>query len=422
VLFTTALAVIVVMAAWTIVLFYRGQLARLEAPAPDERLTNRFLWVFLVPALNEEVTIRDSVSRLLAVRAPRKRILVIDDGSDDRTPEELAALQREHPELHVLRRDTPNARIGKAAALNNAYRELGGVLEAEGASREEAVVCVVDADGRLDPDAPSYVAAHLADEGIGSVQCLVRIYNRNRFLTWMQDVEFSIYGCLFQAGRNRGGTAGMGGNGQFNRVRALDAIADDIGPWRDRLTEDQDLGLRLIVAGWGSHQDLRATVSQQGLFSLRKLFRQRTRWSQGNLQAMALIGSIWRSRVRLADRLDLIAYLLMPVWQSLIGAALVGAVVLVATGDAQIVPRGSPWLLVFFYLLGFGSTMMGCVAAQMGGDRRGGVLMGLGVAQVYAFYSWLLWPVLIRAAARQLTSRRGWAKTEREALAGSSTR
>ena len=80
----------------------------------------------------------------------------------------------------------------------------------------------------------------------------------------------------------------MGGNGQFNRLAALDAVADEEGPWRDKLTEDQDLGLRLLAAGWEGRQDLRATVDQQGLSKLRPLFRQRTRWSQGNLQAIGL--------------------------------------------------------------------------------------------------------------------------------------
>ncbi len=62
------------------------------------------------------------------------------------------------------------------------------------------------------------------------------------------------------------------------------------GPWRDRLTEDQDLGLRLIGRGWEGRQELRASVDQQGLPKLRPLLRQRTRWSQGNLQAVRLVG------------------------------------------------------------------------------------------------------------------------------------
>ena len=83
----------------------------------------------------------------------------------------------------------------------------------------------------------------------------------------------------------------MGGNGQFNRLSALDAIATGPGPWRNRLTEDQDLGLRLLTAGWRSHQEVRAVVEQQGVPRLRPLLRQRTRWSQGNLQAFDLIGA-----------------------------------------------------------------------------------------------------------------------------------
>ena len=75
--------------------------------------------MFMVPALNEEVTIADSVARLRAVRATEKVVIVVDDGSDDATPDLLAAM--DDPFLEVLRRDPPEARQGKAAALNNAW-------------------------------------------------------------------------------------------------------------------------------------------------------------------------------------------------------------------------------------------------------------------------------------------------------------
>ena len=117
----------------------------------------------------------------------------------------------------------------------------------------------------------------------------MRIYNRNALLTRLQHLEFAIYARVYQAGRNGSGTAGMGGNGQFNRLAALDAVVDGSGPWRNRLTEDQDLGLRLIAAGWHSRQEVRAAVDQQGVPRLRPLFRQRTRWAQGNLQALRLL-------------------------------------------------------------------------------------------------------------------------------------
>lgn len=58
---------------------------------------------------------------------------------------------------------------------------------------------------------------------------------------------------------------------------------------------------------------------------------------------------------------------------------------------------------------------MGCIAR---GAHRGwrGILAGIAVAQVYAFYTWLLWPVLLRAGVRQLVDRRDWAKTQREPI------
>lgn len=281
-LFFVCLAVVVGMFIWSAVLFIRALSAARLAPAAPADGAEAFTWVFLVPALNEQVTIRDSVERLLALELSRRRVIVIDDASEDRTAEVLAGIS--HPDLTVLPRTLPDARQGKAAALDYAYRSL-----AELGDRERTIVTIVDADGRLDADAPRFAAAQFeADSSVGGVQSLVRIYNRRHFLTWLQDLEFSVYGYLFQAGRDDWGTAGMGGNGQFNRLSALDDVADETGPWRDRLTEDQDLGLRLIARGWKGRQELRATVDQQGLSKPRRLLSQRTRWSQGNLQAMDL--------------------------------------------------------------------------------------------------------------------------------------
>lgn len=98
----------------------------------------------------------------------------------------------------------PDARRGKAAALNFAYAQI---LEQFHPDPDRTIFYIVDADGRISPESPGFIAHHFQDPKVGSMQSLVRIYNRHRFLTWFQDVEFSIYGHLFQAGRNRWGTA-----------------------------------------------------------------------------------------------------------------------------------------------------------------------------------------------------------------------
>src|SRR4051812_16013414 len=86
--------------------------------------TPQHFWI-IVPALNEQVVVGNTVNAALSLTGPGgtlARVLVVDDGSDDRTPEVLAAI--DHPRLQVLRRNLPEARKGKGEALNAAYRYI----------------------------------------------------------------------------------------------------------------------------------------------------------------------------------------------------------------------------------------------------------------------------------------------------------
>ena len=74
-------------------------------------------------------------------------------------------------------------------------------------STDRVVGVVVDADGRLSVDAPANFARHFADERLAGVQSRVRIYNRRGWLTWAQDVEFAVFGAVYQLGRTAWGTA-----------------------------------------------------------------------------------------------------------------------------------------------------------------------------------------------------------------------
>src|SRR6202000_2463876 len=152
--------------------------------------------------------------------------------------------------------------------------------------------------------------------------------------------------------------------------------------------------------------DLRASVSQQGLSKPRPLFRQRTRWSQGNLQAIGL----WREglgakTLGFGPRVEQAAYLFMPFWQGIIGLGLVGAVLLAILGIAPFWGAGPTWQLLFFYLLAFGGTSLGTIAARAG-QGPAGWLMGFLIGQVYTLYTWLLWPVLVRSIVRRLLRHR----------------
>lgn len=409
-----------------ITLIIRAGLARRNRRGKDrlsreESGEEELLWVFLVPALNEEVTITDSVSRLLEVDVTHKRILVINDGSSDRTGEILAAMTA--PELTVLTRVPPNAKQGKSEALNDAWRYLHATILGQGPYRgwdpARVIVTIVDADGRLDREAWR-VATLFDDERIGGVQSQVRIYNREGFITWAQDLEFGVFGSVFQLGRVAWGTANMGGNGQFNRLAALDSVAVEdkegrTGPWlAGRLTEDQDIGLRLIHQGWRGAQSTTVSIHQQGLNSLRALYRQRTRWAQGAWQVLDLIWpSIRNKNLSVVARIDQLWYLLTPIVQALVGVSVVLSVVFLGFGWVR--PEWSIFIIVLFYLFSAGPGIAGVFFTR----RRKGIvpfLMNLLLAHLYLFYSWLIYPVVYRALGRQLIGRNSWAKTKREAI------
>lgn len=416
----TLITVLVIL--WLVVRAWferRRQRRDVEAAHEDD-----YLWVFVVPALNEEVTIADSVSRLVAVEATHKAIVVIDDGSDDGTPEVLAALRAQVPELQVLRRELPNARVGKSAGLDDAWEfvhshVLGGRYAGWPTTR--VIVGVVDADGRIPPDAPRALAGTFTDERVGGVQALVRIYNRRHYLTWGQDVEFGVMAYVYQLGRSAWGTANMGGNGQYVRLAALDdvVVTEKLppgirrGPWRDRLTEDQDIGVRLIRAGWRGRQTVLTSVDQQGVTSLRRLFKQRVRWAQGNWQAFSLLRGALRTPVSVGARLDHVAYLLMPLLQLLMGLGLVLSLVFWLFGDVPFVSGWWPSLVFFATLTLVPSFLTLLMTAEPGRHPLLRAVFGL---IPYMLYTWLLWPVVTVSLVRELLGRRTWTKTDREPI------
>ena len=100
----------------------------------------------IVPAWNAERYLEASLRSVLEQSYRRLRLLVIDDGSTDKTPEILERLHREDPRLDY--RSVPNG--GPAAARNRAL-----ALLPEGTD----YVMFLDADDLLLPDALDYALA-----------------------------------------------------------------------------------------------------------------------------------------------------------------------------------------------------------------------------------------------------------------------
>lgn len=131
---------------------------RHHQPASQDGPSHRF--VFLVPALNEQRVIAETVKGLLSHDA-NVMVYVIDDASTDSTAKIIKGLKDKR--VRLVQRQLPNAQIGKGAALNEGFRRILADLDRQGADAEDVLIGVMDADGRLSEDALPAVSAMFAD-------------------------------------------------------------------------------------------------------------------------------------------------------------------------------------------------------------------------------------------------------------------
>ena len=381
--------------------------------------------VFVIPARNEEAVIGQTLNTLEALDYPYRLALVMDDGSTDATAA-VASSFTWLGRVQVIKRSPEVAGQGKGAVLNHAFALLCTMVaerdpRLRGRNADEVVVAVMDADGQLEGDALAKVAPYFSgrrNANVGGVQIGVRIANATaNLLTRMQDFEFVGFSALVQDSRNSLGSVGLGGNGQFTRLSALQGLRRD--PWTACLTEDLDLSLSLAEAGWDIRYCPDTFVAQQGLTRIWPLLRQRTRWIQGHYQCWRHLPSIWGSR-RLAWRakLDLSVYLMMIVFVLAVFAGLVvsilgwtGALVPVNNSLAVIT---NPYLHNVVQLLMSAGPLAIFVAVyqtRAATPLRWWELPAVGAlfgAYAYLFVLSQLW-----AWTRMAAGRGGWAKTPR---------
>lgn len=411
-----ALTLIVGGVVYGIVLFvlsrYEPKKAQHDGRFAASMLTRNRDVVFLIPCLNEELVIEASLERLTSLNHEKIHVLVIDDGSDDATAD--IVLNNPDPRVNLLKRTLPHARQGKGAALNAAIKHLRRGILGDDFDADNAIICVLDADGRLEPHVLDTVLPEFDNPAIGGVQIGVRINNRDaNVLARMQDIEFVLYTEVFQRGRRHLGSVGLGGNGQFVRMTALNSVG--VKPWSKSLTEDLDLGIRLMLAGWDIEFCSNTVVHQQGLVDIKRWLKQRTRWFQGHLQSWQLmpwvLGHLTGKR-----RADLGYHITSP-YLLLVGSLItvafglwiVNLAVAAFTGTLEF----SPWW-ISAYLVAFGPILLyGYVYWQQEREHGIGRLKAFALFHGFALYATLWYLAGWRAVFRMFTGRTGWSKTDR---------
>jgi len=374
---------------------------------PDAPVTYAPAVSVIVPAYNEEKVIVNTIRSLVTQVYPGElEVVVVDDGSPDRTLEVAQAAFGSHPRVTLLRK----ANGGKASALNFGLRHAHG----------EIVICL-DADTVFAPNTVGELVEPLHDPRVGAVAGNAKVGNRVNLVTRWQAVEYVTSQNLDRRA--------------FSLLNCITVVPGAVGAWRkslieevggfseDTLAEDQDLTLSIRRRGHSIAYADEAIGYTEAPDSLRALAKQRFRWSFGTLQCL------WKhKRVFLDPRYGSLGLVAMPnvlifqlffpfvspiadlmfVW-SLVSVWLVRAqhgATYALTSLEQVLTYYAVFLLVDWI-----ATIVGFFL-EPGEDRS---LTWLVFLQRFAYRQVMYW-VVVRSVVAALRGRVvGWGKLERKA-------
>ena len=361
----------------------------------------------IVPAYNEEKVVVKTITSLLEQDYPSElEIVVVDDGSADRTYQTARDAFLGHARVTVLTK----ANGGKASAMNF------GIEHARG-----EIVIGLDADTVFVRGTITNLVVPLADPRVGAVAGNAKVGNRTNLVTRWQAVEYVTSQNLDRRA--------------FALLDCITVVPGAIGAWRkdlvlraggfsdDTLAEDQDLTLAISRLGYRIAYADDAVAYTEAPDTLRSLAKQRFRWSFGTLQCM------WKHRsALLRPRAGTLGMIAMPnVWIfQLIFAALSPLADLIFLWSLASVwltwsEHGATYavtnleqVLTFYAVFLLVDWLAAVIAFLMepAEDRR---LTWLILLQRFAYRQIMYWVVVRSFAAAVRGGIVGWGKLERKA-------
>ncbi|WP_420003636.1 glycosyltransferase [Arenibacterium sp. LLYu02] len=221
----------------------------------------------IIPAHNEEKVIRSCIESVRASDYANFEIIVVDDGSTDKTITEVLKFSHQQ---NIRLISQPNQ--GKWSALNRALLDV----------KADIVVCI-DADTQIQRSAISHLVKHFNDPKVGAVAGKIIVGNKVNLLSRLQSYEYAT-------SQNMDRMA-------FDLINGMMVVPGALGAWRvaalkkaglysdSTLTEDADLTIQVNRAGYRVTYEPRARAYTEVPEQIGQLLKQRLRWSFGMFQA-----------------------------------------------------------------------------------------------------------------------------------------
>ncbi|VVB77756.1 Glycosyltransferase AglI [uncultured archaeon] len=250
-----------------LMLYFRNKSALYFYPEPK-----KFPSVtFLVPAYNEESSIGNTLKALLEIDYPKdkKEIIVINDGSHDRTAEITREFMKKHKEIKLL--DKKNS--GKADSLNQGIKIAKGEL-----------IAVSDADSYPEKDSLKKMVGFFEQEDdVAAVTSRVLVKNKTNFLEKFQAFDYAVIAWgrkildFIDSVYVTNGPLSIYRKNVLNEVGGFDP---------KNLTEDIEVTWHILSRGYKTRMSYPAIVYTSVPSKLKQWVNQRVRWNLGGLQTL----------------------------------------------------------------------------------------------------------------------------------------
>lgn len=222
----------------------------------------------LVAAYNEEACIGRKIENTLALDYPpdKLELLVVTDGSTDRTPDIVRSYAEQNANVRLLHQPE---RQGKVGAL------LRGFPQAQG-----EIVVFSDANSYFQPDTLRKLVRNLADPQVGGASGAKCMLGRGDAVAREGEGLYWRYEAYLKACDSAVSSV-MGVPGEIWAARRSAYIP----PEADTLLDDFVASLRLVEAGWRVVFEPEALAYEEASPSLRAEWQRRARNAAGGWQA-----------------------------------------------------------------------------------------------------------------------------------------